>query len=477
MKRKLIIFQLLAFIALASACSDYFDVRPKSQVLAEALFETEQGYDDQLIGVYKRLSETSLYGTEMTFGLMEVLAQSYTLPTGSPYEEAANYNYDNTGIKAKIDGIWSEMYAAIANLNVMLEYIDEHESVFSDDNYALYKGEALGLRGFLHFELLRIFAPAYTVNSSAPAIPYVREYTTEVTSQSNVAEVTELAIADLKEALVLLESDPLYTADLEDAYTYRGNRSYRFNYYAAAATLARIYQWRGSDADMAEALHYATMVIEDSKFNWVHYSIMQSSNPWEWDKLFSSEVIFRLAITEMADLVEPYFYNNSVSTSSRLSPSQAQWDDIYEFSRGYGQDWRYEKNWQYDGSEPIFAKYWQYENSAYGGFIPVIRWSEMHYIAAEASMKTDPQQAIHYIDTVRANRYLSDFPLDQDLSQEEIREELYKEYRKELIGEGQLFYYYKRLNYPNIPGSAVAGNENLYVLPMPDNEIEFGNRE
>ena len=57
-----------------------------------------------------------------------------------------------------------------------------------------------------------------------------------------------------------------------------------------------------------------------------------------------------------------------------------------------------------------------------------------------------------------------------------IKEEIYKEYRKEMIGEGQLFYYYKRLKYMNIPGSAISGNDDVYVLPMPDNEIEFGNR-
>ena len=56
---------------LLGGCSDYFDVRPKSQVLAAELFSTEQGFDDQLVGVYKRLASTTLYGQEMTFGLME----------------------------------------------------------------------------------------------------------------------------------------------------------------------------------------------------------------------------------------------------------------------------------------------------------------------------------------------------------------------------------------------------------------------
>ena len=477
MKRKIGVFNylFLAFGLLIAGCSDYFDVRPKSQVLVEELFESEQGYEDQLIGVYKRMSATSLYGKEMTFGLMEVLSQNYELPTGSAYEEAAKYNYRNIGIRSIVDAIWLEMYSAIANLNIMLKYIDKDPSIFSGDTYAIYKGEALGLRAFLHFELLRIFAPAYTSNPNAGGIPYVTRYMTGVTPQSTVAEVTDLLIRDLTMALTLLEADPLYSIEANEAYSTRNVRSYRFNYYAVAATLARVYQWRGTAADMAEALKYATKVIEDAKFSWVHYSSMQSQNPSEWDRLFSSELIFRLAITDMDEEVEPYFYDNTDKTK-RLSPSVVQWEGIYEFEKGYGADWRYEKNWQYSGSDPIFAKYWQYENGSYGGFVPVIRWSEMHYIAAEASVATDPQKAVHYVDTVRYNRYLRDFPLDKNLSEERIKEEIYKEYRKEMIGEGQLFYYYKRLKYMNIPGSAISGNDDVYVLPMPDNEIEFGNR-
>ena len=61
------------FLFVTGGCLDYFDVRPKSQVLADELFSTEEGFSDQLTGVYKRLASTSLYGQEMTFGLAEAL--------------------------------------------------------------------------------------------------------------------------------------------------------------------------------------------------------------------------------------------------------------------------------------------------------------------------------------------------------------------------------------------------------------------
>ena len=144
------------FLFVTGGCLDYFDVRPKSQVLADELFSTEEGFSDQLTGVYKRLASTSLYGQEMTFGLAEALTQNYDLATGSEYYEAGLYNYENTAVKNKITTVWSQMYSAIANLNIMLEYIDKNPAMFSGDNYRIYKGEALGLRAYCGCSLLRM---------------------------------------------------------------------------------------------------------------------------------------------------------------------------------------------------------------------------------------------------------------------------------------------------------------------------------
>jgi hypothetical protein len=56
--------------------------------------------------------------------------------------------------------------------------------------------------------------------------------------------------------------------------------------------------------------------------------------------------------------------------------------------------------------------------------------------------------------------------------------EITKEYKKEFIGEGQLFFFYKRNNTTAIPnGAATSGNVTMgalqYVVPLPDSEINF----
>ena len=467
------------FLFVTGGCLDYFDVRPKSQVLADELFSTEEGFSDQLTGVYKRLASTSLYGQEMTFGLAEALTQNYDLATGSEYYEAGLYNYENTAVKNKITTVWSQMYSAIANLNIMLEYIDKNPAMFSGDNYRIYKGEALGLRAFLHLDLLRMFAPSYASNAQAPAIPYVMTYSTAVTPQSTVDKVLDYVIADAREALGLLETDPLFLADSLEAYTYRNDRSYRFNYYAVAATLARAYQWKGGADNLAQALVYARKVIEEKKFSWVHYTSITSSNAYERDLLFASELLFRLNVLDMDDIIEPYFKEQTDKTK-KLSPSEEMWDDIYEVStKAYGQDWRHTYHWTYSGSDPYLSKFWQYENGTYKNFMPVLRWSEMYYIAAECLLNGETKdlgKAREYMNTVREKRGII-IPIPEGADEATLETEIQKEYRKEFTCEGQLFYYYKRKMISPIPGTSITLTDKNTMLPYPDVEIDFGQRE
>ena len=105
---------------------------------------------------------------------------------------------------------------------------------------------------------------------------------------------------------------------------------------------------------------------------------------------------------------------------------------------------------------------------ATGSQIPLLKLSEMYLIAAEASGD------ISYLETLRANRGYASRPLPEGAN---LQEELQKEYQKEFIAEGQLFYYYKRQNLQSIPFTSHVMNRDAYVFPVPDNELEFGNFE
>ena len=56
-------------------------------------------------------------------------------------------------------------------LRNLLENMEGRQELFSGHNYELIRGETLGLRAYLHFDLLRMFAPSFTVGANAAAIP------------------------------------------------------------------------------------------------------------------------------------------------------------------------------------------------------------------------------------------------------------------------------------------------------------------
>ena len=101
----------------------------------------------------------------------------------------------------------------------------------------------------------------------------------------------------------------------------------------------------------------------------------------------------------------------------------------------------------------------------------MIRTSEMYYIAAEsASALQDSLSATNWLDTVRVHRNLVKY-VQTALKRDSINVELAKEYQKEFLGEGQVFYYYKRKNLPfsSLPYTKVPVVSNAsYVFVKPE---------
>ena len=116
-------------IVLLSSCHDWFDVSPKSDVKAEDLFAQESGFRDVLTGVYSLMSSPQLYGKQLTFGYVDVLAQYYSISANDhEYIETKDYHYEEPYDEAVLDTIWSRQYKAIANLNAMLMFIDDNRT-------------------------------------------------------------------------------------------------------------------------------------------------------------------------------------------------------------------------------------------------------------------------------------------------------------------------------------------------------------
>ena len=104
--------------------------------------------------------------------------------------------------------------------------------------------------------------------------------------------------------------------------------------------------------------------------------------------------------------------------------------------------------------------------------------SEIYYIACEAQIGRDNTLALEYLNTVRTSRRLE--PLSGGpYTDEQMMTYLVNDARKDFIGEGRMFFMYKRLfrDFTNMRGQTVTANDNIFVLPIPDDEYEYANIE
>ncbi|BAV05122.1 SusD family protein [Filimonas lacunae] len=486
---------LVATSILLGSCNKWLDIQPEAQVSEDQLFSTEEGFEESLNGIYTRCIQTDIYGEELTFGLPEVLAQNYTLYSFNglapelDYSEDVIYNFTNSRFIARKDKIWQGLYNAIGNCNLLLKNLELKKTLFTPSRYALLKGEALGLRGYLHFDALRLFAPSYTSNPVAKAIPYVVTFTDAPTPLSTVSETLDKIVTDLKEAKALLapvdsiakasyvvgyESDPTVTEN-SAPFLFLQNRRNRMNYYAVCGSLARVYLYKD---DKINAALNAQEIIDAKKFPWTTKADFINSNAALKDRINYKEVMFGWPIPKQEE--------NLVKRFKVFTFSKTDGDILYEYPGIAAEDNRY-KEWlllNSTNSTYELQKYVRNQNAKTDDATtnrhpltaPAIRLSEMYYILAECTYDTDPTKANALVDSVRYHRGIG-IPFTAS-SKAEFLDGLVREARKELYAEGQIFYMYKRLNKSIIgpAGRIYPAGYNIFVLPLPNDEIEYGGR-
>ncbi|MGM9684934.1 MAG: hypothetical protein ACI3YI_01730, partial [Bacteroidaceae bacterium] len=105
MKQTLYLFTFISCMTL-TACNDWLDVQPKSQVEDTELFESESGYKEALAGVYSSMVSSGTYAKELTYGFLGVLGQEWDFYYSSQYDDAARYDYEAAFPTNYIRSIW-----------------------------------------------------------------------------------------------------------------------------------------------------------------------------------------------------------------------------------------------------------------------------------------------------------------------------------------------------------------------------------
>ena len=476
--RKTIIALCAVAMALTS-CGDWLDVEPKTYVEEEDLFKNEQGFKEALTGIYIAMAETPVYGRELTYGFMDIIAQRYYNDENSlaDYEQETWYTYPSVRTESYTVNFWNYGYNIIANINNLLQNIEKHgDNIKTAGYHDIIKGEALGLRSFIYLDLLRMFGPIYKDNASSPAIPYRTAFDRSEKKLLPASQVADSIIVSLKEAESLLENDPMNISfpvasddtSIDPFLNYRFNR---MNKYAVKAVMARAYLWKG---DKINAAAKAQEVIDAKKADGGKRFALVTDN--SQDKVCSTELLFSLSMDSKTfpDRVESEFmvamWNYYV-----LFDVQRLYD-IFDIKVDGTNDMRMKEGSGFNiSSNGAYTLKYSQQNLfsfAIECQMPLVRLPEMYYILAECT--DDLAESARLLSLVRGSRGVED--LQPFKNEDERMLNLEKEYRKEFYAEGQLWYFYKRNAYKTFLNCPISNmQEANYRFSIPDDEESLGN--
>ncbi|PUZ27576.1 SusD family protein [Chitinophaga costaii] len=475
--KKIIMIGMAALVALSlQACRKMLDIKPNDRLLEDAVFGERNGVYGVLNGIYTSMAAADSYGQGFTMTVPDLLAQYYSSYQSS-YNSLVQGNYVGSDVHLLTDSLWSSSYNLVLQTNILMGHVkrDQGNGLTESDRNILL-GETHAIRAFLHFDLLRLFGPVYSIDSNAISIPYNTGEIQQIYKILPAVDVMRQIQSDLDSAASYLANDPVITNGITNTFdivvgnNFMQRRNLRLNYYAVRALQARVALYRG---DKASAQVFAQEVITktDTIFTWApsDASLPGSVNQ---DLTFSSEIIFGLFNSGLYNSYRSLF---SPSNATVLKPDENGLLSFYEKNIN---DFRYRGWWRQDPNgvqkSRTFYRYVEPTTNAANPnpiqlyMQPLIRLSEVYYIAAETA--PDPVTAVDLLNTVRLHRGLSSLDANTDLNKE-----IANEYRKDFWGEGQLFYYYKRKNALTIPTTAGTGTtisfiSSRYVIPLPLSE-------
>ena len=301
-------------------------------------------------------------------------------------------------------------------------------------------------------------------------------------------EIARLIMEDLKNAEELLAGyDPVIEEGVVWADEPDGGvndmryRSMRLNYYAVQALIARVALY-GGDKEMA--WEYADKMIRGihEEHKWFPFVTQEEVAATEKeDRIFQSEILFGLYNLKRKENVYSVGFGPNLKQGIVLRIDKDIMNEMYE---GDENDFRL-AYWFSDMVDPDnnsythMIKYMDVDDldtkteisKGYTYIMPVLRVSEVYLIAAECC--PDPKVGRDYLNAVRSVRNVKNVADEVDLTTV-----IEQEFRREFLGEGQLFWLYKRKGKAEIisgetQGKVVSMEERFYLFDLPQSERDY----
>ena len=477
--KKTILSLILLPVAVLSSCNSYFDkTGDEQQITDKKFFHDDAAFANALTDCYNLMRSRNLYGGTLTLEMMEFASQDMA-PHDAITMAASQLNFNDAALSARIDSMTYAAYRVVMACNKLISEGERTKVVFTHPGQKnIIMGEAYALRAAVQFDLLRLFHPAPTTDAGFRGLPYITQTSTKAPEVLSTTEILQRVNADLAHAARLLKTvDPI----LKPRNTIVGVgefdrrlRTFQMNYYAVKAVQARVALWQGNyetaavQADSVLA-HLQNTASRYRLFYWVtpgHYGS---------DFSFSREYVFGIASKPdgFARLSDDLFKARGIQTTTSLRDIYADNADIRYRSwfRQHGNGYAMSNKF---GSATLLADY-VYSASATAtnlpAAIPYIKLGEVMLIKAEAlNEQGHTSEALSCLEEMQGYKDVSYARLTTSVTKESLREMIYAEARRDLFGEGQLFYLYKCLGLTSLraaDGSMRTVSISNYTLPLP----------
>ncbi len=419
---------LFGVLLIVSTSCNYLlsEVGPVDALNNDAALLGTNELEAALIGAYDGIQSFNLWGG--SFQINGNLLAGTLVSSGRGnlvFEDLQLLNQSLSSNNGRAGGMWQSGYDAINRVNNVLADVENADEANRDR----IRGEALFLRGIIHFEMNRWFANPTT----GLGIPYITEpgRSTDVfPSRDNAADVYNMAIADVVAAEGLLANAG-------------ANDRARATVWAARAYLARMHFHIGNNA---QARDFANNVIENGGFS-LNPGVADAFSPNE-----DAETIFYLGSVQQdissGGLNNRFNFNDGGGGVFRPS------DEFVAFITADANDARGNFVVE-DNGTPFFLK-WDHMNFTPQLMnVPIIRLPELLLIRAEVDGSAADLNAVRN----RAGlANVSNATVD----------EVTLERQRELAMEGDLIHNLRRLQ-RNI--GSFAWDANNLVFPIPEREV------
>lgn len=480
MKKYIILssFLLLSVITILSCTDDFVDREVQYSIDSENYFNSEQDYNDALVGAYDMLHSSFMNV------LVGEIASDNTVSGGESANDVLGIQQidemNHTAVNTNLKNIWDWMFAGVQRCNYILEFKDKTD--FPTKNQII--AETRFLRAYYHFELVKWFG----------GIPLNGDKRFKVGDEKSIPR------SSVAEVYAVIESDLLFAIDNLSPTASQSGRATKS---AAQALLGKAYLYQNKFSQ-------AAIVLDQVILNGGHDLVLNYNTIFENNNENNIESVFEIQYTDAQgagfDCLQCSEGNVAVGFNGIRNYSGPLFDSGYSFNLPTQASYdAYEVGDNRRDVAILNIVTWAAANSAtYGTGYKHTGFFNRKYIARQGDLNTGDQnltnpnnyRAIRYADVLlmaaeaynrsgndtKGREYLNlvrrrafgDTNHDISASGPALTDFIWAERKLELIGEGHRFFDLVRTNKASTSITGFISGKHE-VFPIPFEEIQFSN--